>query len=248
MNTLRICALFHDRDEHYLQNFVEAHKRLNCSMFLCKVESNCESDTINFQERESPVYSLLKMTLKEFSFSVAKNKVLQYLTVMGAIDPNDLVLFLDIDEELTGSLELLSEAINNLLNDNKAGGIKVKIASFNGYNEDFTDSNIVISDAVRIFRAKYRFDGSVHEQISYDIERDGKHIIPSRLLIQHYGYLDGKLNAIKLFRNLQLLCKDISNGYEADKFGAAKQYEDLIYLDRTLEDLKKMGYYDSNIR
>lgn len=114
------------------------------------------------------------------NFSLARNISLEQAC-------GDWILILDADEELQA--ETLPR-IKPLLIETDADAIRVRVRNFNppGEYTEYQDSR-----QVRLFRnrAEYRYEQSVHNQISASILRAGGKIIQDDTLIWlHYGYME----------------------------------------------------------
>ena len=177
----------------------------------------------------------------DFDFSKAKNALLEKVIIDDNLTDSDVIIYLDIDEEIVGNYKYLNETLELMSRNEEIGGAICRIASFNDYSPNFDEPKIDITKGIKIFRAKYRFTGRIHEQLINAIVSDNKTLIPTRVLLFHYGYDDGQINVEKVFRNLQLLCRNISEGYDDNLEGQSKMSTDLSYLSKSIDDLKKAG-------
>lgn len=239
--SVRICALYCDSDEKFKDKFIEHHRKLAIPISLCKVTTDKEKEIgITFSEIEDVYVYGYELNLHEFDFSTAKNALLQNVQ-------EDIVIYLDIDEHLVTDPYFIGEVLERFNDDEKIGGAMVKIASYTAYNEK-NDCTMSVVDTIRIFRSKYRYKNRCHEDVVYSIVEDGGKVIRSRILFQHYGYIDGYKNAKKLLRNLRLICKDIAEGYEDTETEWHRQSFAINMLKETISDLKNTGVYiDSNV-
>lgn len=239
--SVRICALYCDSDEKFKDKFIEHHRKLAIPISLCKVTTDKEKEVgIKFAEIEDVLVLGYELNLHEFDFSTAKNALLQNVQ-------EDIVIYLDVDEHLVTDPYFIGEVLERFNEDEKIGGAMVKIASYTAYNEK-NDCTMSVVDTIRIFRSKYRYKNRCHEDVVYSIVEDGGKIIRSRILFQHYGYIDGYKNAKKLLRNLRLICKDVSEGYEDTETEWHRQSFAINMLKETIADLKNTGVYiDSNV-
>lgn len=125
----------------------------------------------------------------------------------------DWVLYLDADERLLNPAIVkseLSKANNNI------GGIIMTMLQWN------SDETVKYEDnVIRIFRNHqgWKFEGSIHEQIVYSIQRAGKEIVTSQIQFKHIGYNVSREELIaKYERNLLLVEEEL------------KQHPDNIYI------------------
>ncbi|HHW13641.1 MAG TPA: glycosyltransferase [Firmicutes bacterium] len=118
------------------------------------------------------------------------------------------ILVLDADELLE---PVEREEFGRLLADPGVEGYFVAIRSFVGRGEEVAEDW-----AVRLFRNRpeYRFAGIIHEQVAGAIQarHGGSGLARAGLVIDHFGYLDRRLQAKrKRERNLALLAKALAD-------------------------------------
>jgi hypothetical protein len=74
------------------------------------------------------------------------------------------------------------------------------------------------------------------------MKRKNLEAIHSRVLVMHYGYNNGEA-VEKIARNLKLLCADVAEGFDGDDVKVGRQNYVLNMVEKTLSDMKKVGYY-----
>lgn len=141
------------------------------------------------------------------------------------------LLMIDSDEELAYFDEqtFLDHYQNPLI-----GGISVTIINYlDEHNETFTKHTYS-----RLFRNHHQivFEGSIHEQISPSIEREGFEIMPSSIEIAHYGYKEN--NEEKRHRNLMLLQNEFAKNQ--DDY-LAYQLLQTYFADKNLQMVIQIG-------
>ena len=128
-------------------------------------------------------------------FSAARNESLRHCT-------SEWVLILDADERLAPAQE---EALRRCCGDETAAAHTLLVRSRSTLP---TGVSVQVMPYARLFRndPRFRFEGTVHEQISPSIARAGGKVIPSAVIIEHLGYGQG-MDALqkKAERNLALL-------------------------------------------
>jgi tetratricopeptide (TPR) repeat protein len=132
-------------------------------------------------------------------FSAARNEALRRTT-------GDWVLYLDADERLASGQ---GEMLRSLIGKEHIGAYLITVGGeIRLQTGTFGHANAY----PRLFR-KYpgvQFEGDVHEQIGPSIERSGKPIRPSDLVIEHLGYNQSvETTRDKCHRNIALLRKQL---------------------------------------
>jgi len=228
-----ICALFHDGDEKHVKDFIECHEKYRLPIILLRVEEDREAtDKYEFVERLSVLTELYKYTTNNFDFSDAKNALL-------AIANADVVFFMDIDERITSHKDLINEACRRFEDDN-IGALTIQVSSFYAYKPD-KSVKFESQELIRVFRGNYRYRNSAHEQVLFDIMDDKKQIGQSRIIAEHYGYLDGNLTANKVLRNFRLLCKTIYDGFDNTVSEVNRQNYVVNMMQLTINDMHNFG-------
>ncbi len=133
------------------------------------------------------------------NFSDARNYCISKAT-------SDWILWLDADEQL-----IINDidATKKLLSDNEADLFSLQLQHLTKKDQDDLEE-YYISYHYRLFKNNcgYKFQGSIHEYITLENNRDlGKIKIMNSVIIRHYGY--GEEDALeKSIRNLKLLLKE----------------------------------------
>ena len=128
-------------------------------------------------------------------FAAARNESLRHCTA-------EWVLFLDADERLAPAQE---EALAGCLDDRGAAAHALLVRSRATLP---TGPSVQVMPYARLFRndPRFRFEGTIHEQITPSIERAGGVIRPASIIIEHLGYGQGvDVLRQKTERNLRLL-------------------------------------------
>ena len=167
-------------------------------------------------------------------FAAARNESLLRCTA-------EWVLILDADERLAAGQE---EALRKCLDDSTASAYTLLVRSTATMP---TGSSVQVMPYARLFRndPRFRFEGTIHEQISPSIERAGGRIRASAIVIEHLGYGQGvDVLRQKAGRNLPLLHerlrKNPEDAYACYQIGNTasmfQQYgEAKVYLRRALK-------------
>jgi len=168
-------------------------------------------------------------------FSAARNESLRHCT-------SEWVLFLDADERLAPGQE---EALRRCCAEETASAHTLLVRSRSTLP---TGISVQVMPYARLFRndPRFRFEGTIHEQISPSIERAGGKIRPSGIIIEHLGYGQG-VDALqrKAERNLALLHerlrKNPRDAYACYHIGSTssmfQRYDDAKkYLRRALKE------------
>lgn len=226
-----ICALFHDGDEKHVKDFIECHEKYRLPIILLKVEEG-ENQNVEFVERLSVLTELYRYTTNEFDFSNAKNTLLD-------IAKADVVLFMDIDERITSHKDLVNEACRKFEDEN-IGALTIQVSSFYAYKPD-NSAKFESQELIRIFRGYYRYRNSAHEQVLFDIIDDKKQIGQSRVIAEHYGYLDNNLTANKVLRNFRLLCKTVYDGFDKTLSEINRQNYIVNMMQKSINDMHNFG-------
>lgn len=161
-------------------------------------------------------------------FSSMRNKCIQYAT-------KPYILMIDADEVL---IDFDKQSFNSYISINNLRDAAARVKVVN-----ITDQGDVSSFITRLFpnRSNYRYEGRIHEQLTYDDEPAPA--IDLNITLQHKGYLPSALyKKDKTTRNLQLLLKEkeVSNStyinYHLGRtYYLDKQYEESIpYLQRVI--------------
>lgn len=132
----------------------------------------------------------------DFSFSTAKN-------ICKSIANRDWILFLDADEVLSNWQTVNWKSLFKLPGD--AGGVLTWIFSA------FVESNTAeLVQNIRLFRNDHRimYKHTIHERLQESLENNNFKVVPSNILIQHYGYSKVVIED-KYKRNLYLLNKEL---------------------------------------
>ena len=161
-------------------------------------------------------------------FAAARNESLRRCTA-------EWVLILDADERLAPGQ---GEALRRCCDDRTASAFTLLVRSTATMP---TGPSVQVMPYARLFRndPRFRFEGTIHEQISPSIERAGGTIRPSGIIIEHLGYGQGvDVLRKKADRNLRLLhdrlrknpgdayaCYQIGNTASMfQRYGEAKEY------------------------
>jgi tetratricopeptide (TPR) repeat protein len=161
-------------------------------------------------------------------FASARNESLRQCT-------GEWILALDADERLAPGQE---ELLRRCLGDRDVAAWTVLVRSTATMP---TGPSVQVMPYARLFRndPRYRYEGTIHEQISPSIERACGKISPSALVIEHLGYGQGvEVLRRKAERNLRLLherlrrnprdsyaCYQIGNTASMfQRYGEAKEY------------------------
>jgi Flp pilus assembly protein TadD len=145
------------------------------------------------------------------------------------------VLMLDADERLAPGQEV---ALRGCCGDGSASAYMLQVRSRSTLP---TGIAVHVMPYARLFRndARFRFEGTIHEQITPSIERAGGKIVSSSILIEHLGYGQGVgIMEEKAGRNLRLLHERLGkNPHDAyacyhigstasmfQRYGEAKEY------------------------
>ncbi len=139
----------------------------------------------------------------------------------------DWVLYLDADEELS------KNSVDELLNkvNEKATAINCTVKSLTAENSQFS-----IMKYPRLFPndKRIRYEGKVHEQIQYSLDKNKISLIDSNIEIIHYGYiLDEESTNKKLERNLKLLLS--SDKKKTNHYDTLRLAQNLYLLKRIEE-------------
>ncbi len=128
-------------------------------------------------------------------FAAARNESFSRCTA-------EWVLFLDADERFAAGQE---ESLRRLLDDADASAYTLLVRSRATMP---TGPSVQVMPYARLVRrdGRFRFEGTIHEQISPSIERAGGTVKPSALVIEHLGYGQGvDVLRKKAERNIPLL-------------------------------------------
>lgn len=190
-------------------------------------------------------------------FSEARNAALEAAS-------GSWILVLDADEELDDETR---RRLPGVVDSTSADGIEMIVRSLMPDTDILKYEDTVI---VRLFRnnRQYRYSMPVHEQIRSSIEKNGGTIMPSDLVITHYGYMRKSVqgNEDRAGRNLGILNEAVrrspdnpyfryqigltlmSEGRKDEAYGELKKVLDLNYagmgsaiLDRFFMKLSQLA-------
>jgi len=163
-------------------------------------------------------------------FSAARNEALKYAT-------GDYIIWLDADEclkkqDLEKLIQLKAE-----LPEEKNIAYAVKILNF--HKQGFPDA----AYQTRIFPhiSGVKFEGKVHEQVSFSLQKLGVKFQVTDLSISHLGYLTKDLWQTKIKRNLSFLQEILSEAESSTKW-TIHFYLGMCYLNLGEEDLAHIHF------
>ena len=227
MNKIAVCIIYAQEDEPYLIDCLNSipqgievilmHTKPKSNELLCNEKIN----PIFLENKEFVKHYLWNYYVPEgcsdydysrntFNFSTARN-------VCKSLTDADIIISLDADEQLCMSqkeqtgLEQLPETI---------GGVYCRWHNFMIQNNE---SKAVSSQVIRIFRREFNFEFRCHEQIILDINRSGKQIIESTILIKHLGCVNNDKNYSRTLRNIALISSELISN-PLNKYLLEKQY------------------------
>jgi glycosyltransferase involved in cell wall biosynthesis len=139
-------------------------------------------------------------------FSAARNYTIEQST-------GDWILVLDADEYLDAQEKLRLRAF---LETCTHGGVFVTQRNYTGTMRNL--SSVIDVDVVRVFRRQYRYEGSIHEQIAGNIDKNGGTLTNFKLHLHHVGYTEEymKLKG-KSSRNQTMLEDQLKSTGKRDK-------------------------------
>ena len=231
-----ICALYHEGDAKHVEDFCQHHLKYKLPIFICEVKEGNDSAVI-FKTKKDVLCDVLEQSIKDFSFSEAKNKVLEYIKA-------DVVFFLDIDERMTTRKDFVYEAIRRFENEDNLGALIVNICSHGIYKQN-EKIDFEVTKSFRIFRGHLRFRNHVHEHVSWDATEKGFIAGESRVMLEHYGYTERTNLADKVLRNFQLLAKTFVEGFDETEAEIDRMQYNLNSLQKSLIDLHNMGLFNN---
>jgi len=197
------------RDESkFLEGCLESVRGIVDEVVL--VDTGSRDDTVAIARRHGA--NVYEFPWRE-DFAAARNSSLEHCT-------GDWVLVLDADERLAGGQEA---GLRDCLENAHAAAFTLLVRSTVVLP---TGPSVQVMPYARLFRrdARFRFEGTIHEQISPSIERSGGSIPPTPLVIEHLGYGEGMdVLRKKADRNLPLLRarleRDPNDAYAAYQIG-----------------------------
>ena len=144
------------------------------------------------------------------NFSAARNFSLTKAT-------GDWLLILDADEVLESNID---DRLTRLVQDEEAEAYLFQINSYFGGH---TETDILVDARISLFRnnEKYRFTGSIHEEISSSIQEctTANQIKNSDIKIFHYGYTDQIVaEKNKTARNKEIIQRELAAVNGEDSF------------------------------
>jgi glycosyltransferase involved in cell wall biosynthesis len=178
-------------EEKFLEDCLKSVQELVQQIVI--IDTGCTDGTLDIAKKYGA-------EIHEFQwvndFSAARNESIKYAT-------GDWILWLDADERLMDETKGALETELTRENEPIAYTVPIKNIRDGG-------TNYFMSDANRLFRNHQgiKFDGRIHEQITYSLKRLKGKERPSNLMIFHLGYGFEKEQAQKKYkRNEQLLLR-----------------------------------------
>jgi glycosyltransferase involved in cell wall biosynthesis len=184
--TLSVCIIAKNEEHHVKELFSSI---INFVDEVILVDTGSSDNTILEAKKFGD-----KVKVYEFpwcnDFSAARNESLKYAT-------KDLVQWIDMDDRIAGK-DLIKLKYHSFLNKNTAIFMILK---------DYRMGKEIESVQLRAFPndKRIKFEGRIHEQISFSIERLGIPYSYSKSVIYHIGYPDQQIIEEKSVRNMEML-------------------------------------------
>jgi glycosyltransferase involved in cell wall biosynthesis len=191
---LSLCMIVKN-EEKYLEGCLESVRNIVDEIII--VDTGSTDNTIEIAKKYTSNIHYFQWIN---DFSAARNESIKYAS-------GKWILYLDADERLIlHNPRTFKELLINA--DSEIGGINCIIES--EVKNISGESEIQTSFYQRIFRnyqyPNVKFEGKVHEQILHSLEKLGKSIINSDIIVKHLGYnSEQKIINEKVSRNLILL-------------------------------------------
>ncbi len=194
MNNLLTLAMIVKNEEFFLPQCLESVKGIVDDMVI--VDTGSTDKTIEIAKS----YGARVISIEwPNDFAKARNVGLEAVRT-------PWVLVMDADEELVkDDLGILEKAI--LMPE--ADAYNIRIVSVMDRAEDISESYVT-----RLFRSlpDIRFEGSIHEQVYYSLERNRQHLESLNVRFIHKGYLESIITGRnKVDRNLHLMENHVKN-------------------------------------
>lgn len=162
-------------------------------------------------------------------FSAARNESLRHCS-------GDWILYLDADERIAGESR---DELRRIIEDPRVFAYNCLLRG-----EEWLPKGLIhnITPYPRLFRRlpEFRFEGKVHEQIVYSIQRNGYDVISSNVIIDHLGYAQPReVIVAKCERNVELLRIQLE-GSPGDPYARFQLGNTLGMLSRHEEALSEL--------
>ncbi|RKY88242.1 hypothetical protein DRQ09_03185, partial [candidate division KSB1 bacterium] len=191
---LSLCMIVRDEGEN-LKRFFENTKGYFGEIIV--VDTGSTDDTVNIARKYGA-----KVYFKEWNddFSEARNESLKYAT-------GKWIVVLDADEFID------RDNYNKLLEYLNSGEGIAYYLNFRSQVPESKAGSVFINSHPRVFKngLGIYYEGRIHEQIIVSVMKAGGKILPTCVMVEHYGYQkDETTRKRKIERNINILKKEIS--------------------------------------
>lgn len=189
------------------------------------IDTGSTDDTVEIAKKHGAILSYFEW---DGDFSHARNAALDLAS-------GEYAMTIDADEYLDDRQKL---KLREFLEKENPEALIIRQRNYTG--ELTSIKSVLPVNVVRIFRSYHRYEGSIHEQISYSVQRSNKPARYFDLDFHHVGYLrEFMMQKGKSSRNRELLIQELKNDPK-DLFHLSNLMAEYLIVGE-LEEVRKLG-------